>query len=61
MTPETAKRLSLLSDYVDALIAAAIRVGRSEFQSDRTFVERCRLNVLALAVPEADWLSSPTV
>lgn len=53
--PADVRRLTALSDTVDALIAAAIEVGRSE-NPDRTGVERIRLTVLALSVPEADWL-----
>ncbi len=55
MTADDLRRPSLLSDYLDALIAGAITIGRTG-DGDRTYVERCRLNVLALAVPEADWL-----
>lgn len=56
MSSADIRRLSLLSDHVDALIAAAIDVGRRG-DGERAVVERCRLNVLALAVPEADWLT----
>jgi hypothetical protein len=56
MTPDVLRRLSVLADTLDGLIAAAIALGRNEATGDRPTVERLRLNVLALAVPEAAWL-----
>jgi hypothetical protein len=39
------------------LIADAIALGRDPTR-DRSAVERGRLNVLALSVPEAEWLTT---
>ena len=58
MTPDTAKRLAYLVEEVDRLIAAAIAVGTGHIDQRSQYLELCRLNVLALAVPDAEGLAA---